>query len=66
MIQMCSLKWANEYVYGRTKIYKITDAGKEAIHTAFNLVQNNHPLGNLDAFHGLVYNDRERQRGRRI
>jgi DNA-binding PadR family transcriptional regulator len=36
-----------------TKIYKITDAGKEAVHKALDLIQTNHPLGNLDAFRGL-------------
>jgi len=54
MMEMCNWKWANEDVYGRTKIYKITDIGKEAVHTVFDLIQKGHPLGNLDAFRGLL------------
>jgi DNA-binding PadR family transcriptional regulator len=54
MSQMCNFKWTTEDVHGRTKIYKITDAGKEAVHKALDLIQTNHPLGNLDAFRGLV------------
>ncbi len=51
---MCNFKWTTEDVHGRTKIYKITDSGKEAVHKALDLIQTNHPLRNLDAFRGLV------------
>jgi DNA-binding PadR family transcriptional regulator len=54
MIEMCKAKWTTEDIHGRTKIYKITNAGKEAVHKALDLVQTNHPLGNLDAFKGLA------------
>ena len=56
MIQMCKFTspWTTEDVHGRTKIYKITHAGKEAVHKALDLIQTSHPLGNLDAFKGLV------------
>ncbi len=54
LIEMCKFKWTTEDVHGRTKIYKITDAGKDAVHKALELIQTNHPLGNLDAFRGLV------------
>ena len=54
MIEMCKAKWTTEDVHGRNKIYKITNAGKEAVHKALDLIQENHSLGNLDAFKGLV------------
>jgi DNA-binding PadR family transcriptional regulator len=54
MLQMCNWKWAIEDVYGRTKIYKITNVGKQAVHDAVELIQKGHPLANLDAFSGLV------------
>jgi DNA-binding PadR family transcriptional regulator len=54
LIQMCNFKWVTEDVHGRTKIYKITDSGKEAVYKALDLIQTNHPLGNLDAFRGLL------------
>jgi predicted transcriptional regulator len=54
VLQMCEWNWTNEDVYGRTKIYKITDIGKEAVHEALELIQKGHPLGNLDAFRDLL------------
>jgi DNA-binding PadR family transcriptional regulator len=54
LIDMCKFKWTTQDVHGRTKIYKITNTGKDAVHKALELIQANHPLGNLDAFRGLI------------